>query len=280
MSLGEQDAAAIAEVRVRFTSRGVDGIQPVAAVEEDARGVPVAPVGNAPVLEAGRSRADRSTLVCSRIEGPAFRIRLGVEGSQWRLIEPLLPGKAGDPGKSGQDNRLTLEGMLYVIRTGTPWRDLPERFGKWYSVYQRFRRWKLAGVFDHIFESTHGLMDYRVVMVDGSFAKVHQHGMGARRNGETPPDSAMKQAIGRSRGGLTSKIMALTDANGRICRFSVVPGNAAEGRALPDLMAGVQTREVIGDKAYDSGAIRQMLADRNIVSTIPSLSNRKTIVWY
>ena len=117
-------------------------------------------------------------------------------------------------------------------------------------------------------------------MVGGSFAKVHQHGTGARRNGETPPDSAMKQAIGRSRGGLTSKIMALTDVNGRICRFSVVPGNAAKGRALPDLMAGVQTREVIGDKAYDSGAIRQMLADRNIVSTIPSLSNRKTIVWY
>ena len=196
------------------------------------------------------------------------------------MIEFLLPGKRGDPGRSGRDNRLTLEGILFVIRTGIPWRDLPERFGKWYSVYQRFRRWKLAGVFDRIFESTHGLMDYRSVMVDGTFCKVHQHGTGARRHGETPEESARKQAIGRSRGGLTSKIMALTDANGRICRFSVVAGNAAEVKALPALMDDVQTRELIGDKAYDSKAIRQTLADRNIISTIPSRRNSKVIVWY
>ena len=208
------------------------------------------------------------------------KTRLVLSNRQWRLIEPLLPGKRGDPGRTGRDNRLSLEGILYIIRTGTPWRDLPERFGKWATVYQRFRRWKLARVFDRIFESTHGLMDYRAVMVDGSFIKVHKHGTGARRNGGTPEDSAKKQAIGRSRGGLTSKIMALTDANGRICKFSVVAGNAYEGHALPGLIDGVHTHEVIGDKAYDSGAIRQMLADRNIIATIPYLSNRKVIVWY
>ena len=188
------------------------------------------------------------------------KTRLVLSDRQWRLIEPLLPGKRGDPGRSGQNNRMALEGIMWVMRVGAPWRDLPEKFGKWYTVYQRFRRWKLAGVFDRIFKSTHGLIDYRVVMVDGSFIKVHQHGTGARRNGETPEDSAKKQAIGRSRGGLNSKIMALTDTNGRICRFSVVPGNAAEGKALPDLLDGVQTAEVIADKAYDSDTIRRMLA--------------------
>ena len=153
---------------------------------------------------------------------------------------------------------------------GTPWRDLPESFGKWFSVYQRFRRWVIGGVFDRIFEGTNGLCDFRVVMVDGSFVKVHQHGTGARRNGATPDESANRQGIGRSRGGLTSKIMALTDKNGRLCKFSVVPGNAYEGKQLSALLDGIQTKELIADKAYDSNSIRQMLAGQNIVSTIPS----------
>ena len=75
-------------------------------------------------------------------------------------------------------------------------------------------------------------------------------------------------------------MMSLTDANGRICRFPVLPGNASEGKALPALLDGVHAYEVIGDKAYDSNAIRQMLASRNIICTIPSLANRRFIVWY
>ena len=199
---------------------------------------------------------------------------------QWRLIQPHLPGKQGDPGRSGRNNRLSLEGMIFVMRTGTPWRDLPESFGKWFSVYQRFRRWVIGGVFDRIFEGTNGLCDFRVVMVDGSFVKVHQHGTGARRNGATPDESANRQGIGRSRGGLTSKIMALTDKNGRLCKFSVVPGNAYEGKQLSALLDGIQTKELIADKAYDSNSIRQMLAGQNIAATIPSKANRTVSIWH
>ena len=65
---------------------------------------------------------------------------------QWKLIEPILPGQPGKPGGNGRDNRMALEGMIYVCRTGSPWRDLPEEFGNWNTVHKRFRRWTDAGV--------------------------------------------------------------------------------------------------------------------------------------
>jgi len=70
---------------------------------------------------------------------------------QWERIAPLLPGKVGDPGRSVVDNRLFLEAVLWIVRVGSPWRDLPEAFGHWNSVFHRFRRWAKAGVFDKVF---------------------------------------------------------------------------------------------------------------------------------
>ncbi len=105
---------------------------------------------------------------------------------QWKLIEHLLPGKPGDPGRTGSDNRRTLEGIFWIMRTGAPWRDLPEHFGKWITVYQRFRRWEINGVFDRIFEATNGDLDLRSVQVDGSFVKVHQHAAGAPKEAARP----------------------------------------------------------------------------------------------
>src|SRR3954454_7769915 len=72
---------------------------------------------------------------------------------QWERLAPLLPGKVGDPGRSGADNRRFVEAVLWIVRVGAPWRDLPEAFGNWNSVFQRFRRWARAGVFDRIFEA-------------------------------------------------------------------------------------------------------------------------------
>jgi transposase len=76
-----------------------------------------------------------------------------LRNDQWERIAPLLPGKAEDPGRSGADNRRFVEAVLWIVRVGAPWRDLPEAFGKWNSVFQRFRRWVKAGVFDRIFEA-------------------------------------------------------------------------------------------------------------------------------
>jgi len=127
--------------------------------------------------------------------------RMVLRDDQWERIAPLVPGKVGDPGRSGADNRLFVEAVLWIVRVGAPWRDLPKDFGNWNSVFQRFRRWVRSGVFDQLFEALSADADFEYVIVDGTIVRVHQHGSGAR--GGT-------QAIGRSRGGLT--IVALVDA--------------------------------------------------------------------
>jgi transposase len=99
---------------------------------------------------------------------------------QWERIAPLLPGKPGDPGRSAADNRLFLEAVLWIVRVGAPWRDLPTGFGNWNSVFQRFRRWAKSGVFDRIFQVLSQDADFESVIIDGTIVRVHQHGTGAK----------------------------------------------------------------------------------------------------
>jgi transposase len=107
-------------------------------------------------------------------------IRKVLKDSQWAKIAPLLPGKPGDPGRSAADNRLFLEAVLWITRTGAPWRDLPDAFGLWNSVFQRFRRWALKGVFERIFKYLSSDPDFEYAMIDGTIVRVHQHGTGAK----------------------------------------------------------------------------------------------------
>lgn len=99
---------------------------------------------------------------------------------QWERIAPLLPGKEGDPGRTAEDNRLFLEALLWLVRTGAPWRDLPEHFGKWSSVWKRFRRWSENGVFERVFQELSGDPDFEYALVDGTIVKLHRHGTGAK----------------------------------------------------------------------------------------------------
>ena len=98
----------------------------------------------------------------------------------WQRIAPLLPGKAGDPGRRGADNRLFVEAVLWLVRAGAPWRDLPSRFGKWGTVWKRFRRWAEKGVFERIFAALSKDPDFEYALIDGTIVKVHRHGTGAR----------------------------------------------------------------------------------------------------
>ena len=100
--------------------------------------------------------------------------------AQWKRIEPLVPGKPGDPGRTGDDNRLFVEAILWMARTGAPWRDLHERFGNWNSVFRRFRRWVLNGVFESLFKALSDDPDFEYAIVDGTIVRLHQHGAGAR----------------------------------------------------------------------------------------------------
>ena len=107
-------------------------------------------------------------------------VRLSLGDAQWERLAPLLPGKPGDPGRSGDNNRMFVEGVLWIVRTGAPWRDLPTCFGNWFAVWKRFRRWALNGVFDRIFQELSGEPDFEYALIDGTIVRVHRHGTGAK----------------------------------------------------------------------------------------------------
>jgi len=113
---------------------------------------------------------------------------------QWARVAPLLPGKVGDPGRSGEDNRRFLEAVLWIARTGSPWRDLPEVFGKWHSTFVRFRRWALGGVFEAIFAALSDDPDFEYAIVDGTIVRVHQPGTGATGGLKLRPSAARAAA--------------------------------------------------------------------------------------
>ena len=106
--------------------------------------------------------------------------RFLLNDAQYKKMAPLLPGKSGDPGRTAADNRLFVEAVLWIVRTGAPWRDLPVCFGRWNSAFRRFRRWSRKGVFEKIFNALSGDPDFEYAIVDGTIVRVHQHGAGAK----------------------------------------------------------------------------------------------------
>lgn len=94
--------------------------------------------------------------------------------AQWERIAPMLPGKASDPGRTGGDNRLFVNGCLWVLRSGAHWRDLPERYGKWKTLHKRFTRWAKAGVWDEVFASLIKDRHNQYLMLDSTLVRAHQ----------------------------------------------------------------------------------------------------------
>ena len=104
-----------------------------------------------------------------------------LRNDQWDRIEQLLPGKSGDPGRSGEDNRLFVEAVLWIARSGAPWRDLPAEFGAWNSVYQRFARWSNRQVWQRVFAELAKDADFEEVFLDSTIVRAHQHAAGAQK---------------------------------------------------------------------------------------------------
>ena len=113
---------------------------------------------------------------------------------QYERIAPILPGKPGDPGRTAADNRLFLEAVSWIVRTGAPWRDLRGIFGGWNTVFRRFRRWAKGGIFDKIFKSLSGDPDFEYAIVDGTIVRVHKHGTGAKGGLAIRPSTGRAEA--------------------------------------------------------------------------------------
>lgn len=105
--------------------------------------------------------------------------RVWLRDDQFERIASLLPGKASDPGRTAADNRMFVEAVLWIARTGSPWRDLPPQFGPWNSVYQRFSRWSRRGVWHRVFVQLAKEADFEEVFIDSTIVRAHQHAAGA-----------------------------------------------------------------------------------------------------
>jgi transposase len=100
--------------------------------------------------------------------------RYELSDGQWERVKELLPGKVGDPGRSGRDNRQFVNGVLWVLRSGAHWHDLPERYGKWKTAHTRFSRWAKAGVWERVFEALIRDRDNQYLMLDTTLVRAHQ----------------------------------------------------------------------------------------------------------
>jgi transposase len=105
-----------------------------------------------------------------------FMFRPQLSDEQWERIKDMLPGKKSDSGVTAKDNRLFVEAVLWIARTGSPWRDMYDCFGKWHSVYVRYDRWAKKDVWQKVFAELSQDADLEYIMVDGSIVRVHQHG--------------------------------------------------------------------------------------------------------
>ncbi|WP_407939523.1 IS5 family transposase [Nocardia terrae] len=210
---------------------------------------------------------------------------------QWELLELLLPKSEGHVGRNFANNRLIVEGMLYRLRTSLPWRDLPDHFGPWQTVWKRHRRYAADGTWDRVLTAllaladTTGNLDW-VVSVDSTIVRAHQHAAGAAADSVSGGYEPADHAIGRSRGGLTTKIHLVTDGAGRGLAVLLTPGQTNDSPLLPPLLDAVvvprleggpprrNPEVVIADRAYSAASNRSLLRRKRIRTVIPERSDQ------
>jgi transposase len=192
-------------------------------------------------------------------------MRYELTNVEWAVIKPMLPNKPR--GMPRVNDRRVLNRIFWVLRSGAPWRDLPDKFGPYTTCYNRFVRWRRAGVWAKIMNALACTHDAAVQMIDTSIVRVHQHGACISRN--------RRQSMGRSRGGLTSKIHALVDTNGLPVRLALTPGEAHDNRLARKLLSRLKPGSMLlADRAYDADWIRELAMKNGAWANIPPKSNR------
>jgi transposase len=190
---------------------------------------------------------------------------------EWVAIKPMLPNKPR--GVPRVNDRRVLNGIFWVLRSGAPWRDLPDHFGPYTTCCNRFVRWRRDGVWGRIIDALAVAHDAAVQMIDTSIVRVHQHGACIARN--------KRQSMGRSRGGLTSKIHAVVDSNGLPVRLALSPGEAHDVRFAGKLLSRLKldpcwlpttAMTPTGSESLPCGRARGPTSRRNAIATIRSAS--------
>ncbi|WP_461153850.1 IS5 family transposase [Saccharopolyspora tripterygii] len=209
---------------------------------------------------------------------------------QWVALQRVLPPQPVVGRRPKWTRRQLLNGVRWRVRGGAPWRDVPERYGHWQSIYQLFRRWQREGVLPWILSALRawaeqaGLIDWQV-SVDSTINRAHQHAAGARRRPdeqvEPPGDEPADHALGRSRGGLTTKIHLACEQGRKPLSLLITAGQRADSPQMTAVLEAIRVARggrgrprtrpdrVLADKAYSSRANRSYLRQHGIMATIP-----------
>jgi transposase len=224
--------------------------------------------------------------------------RFDLTDAQWARLEPLLP-QAIKPGRPSRwSRRQLIDGIRWRVRVGAPWRDVPECYGSWQAVYALFRRWQRGGVWEQIVTRLQaradeaGLITWDV-SVDSTIARAHQHAAGARRRcgqQKEPPGTSRAEpadhGLGRSRGGLTTKVHLACEQGQRPLSLLLTAGQCADSPQFVAVLEGIRVPRpaggrprttpdrVLADKAYTSKSNRAYLRRRGIKATIPSKADQ------
>lgn len=126
--------------------------------------------------------------------------RHDISDKMWELLKPHLPGRQGSSGRNARDNRQFINAVIWILRTGAPWRDLPPEYGDWKNTNRRFCRWRDKGIWGKLFNLFVQDPDFEWLMIDASYIKVHPHATGAIGG---------NQAMGRTKGGSTQSFTLL-----------------------------------------------------------------------
>ena len=191
----------------------------------------------------------------------------------WAAIEPHLP--KNQPGARRVDDRRVISGILHVLKAGCRWCDCPTDYGSTTTVYNRFNRWSRRGFWLKLLDA---LVDAgaatKSTAIDSTYVKAQRAAFGAKRERSA-------EAIGRSRGGWTTKVHALTDVVGRPYALMLTAGNVSDVKAAPALLerAG-RMRYLLADKGYNADRLRRSIRDVSALPVIPGRRNRKHTICY
>ena len=205
----------------------------------------------------------------------------------WTRLAPLLPPQRPRTGRPARDHRTVVSAiLLWVLRTGAPWRARPEGFGPWATARSRFRRWTTAGAWAQGLAARQreadatGRLDWTTHYVDGTVVRAHQHAAGAGGRQE-------HEALGRSRGGFSTKVHLRAGGGGKPLAMVRSGGERHESRFVPALLDGgrvrragrgrprTRPRQLVGDKGSSYPTVRRSLARRGIRAVIPRRSDQR-----
>ena len=170
--------------------------------------------------------------------------------------------------------RRFMEGVYFIMRTGAQWRELPSTYGKWRSVHKPYEAWCCKDFWNTTLQFFAQDRDGQSIMIDSTIIRAHPCAAGYKK------DSQTEQALGRSKGGFTTKIHAIVDGLGQALKFCLTPGQRNDITQAAELLKEFNDTQVLADKGYDSNALIKQLRSQNCVPIIPPRSNRKDLREY